>query len=92
MEANKKIRKSRFLQAIREFMEGAVIREPTMVVLKEKACLERLLLLFLFGDFLGIPIPRSYYSLKLLPHILPRMDAWRRGLLRERDWTDRAFD
>lgn len=73
-------------------MEGAVIREPTMVVLKEKACLEQLLLIALLGDFLGIPMPRPYYALRMLPHLAPKVDGWRRGLLREKDWTDWAFD
>ncbi|MBI4963161.1 MAG: hypothetical protein HY913_07790 [Desulfomonile tiedjei] len=90
--AEGKERKLKFLDVIREFIEGAVVREPMLVAIKEKASLENLLLLVIFGDTLGIPIPRSYYSLRLLPYVVPRLEAWKRGLLRQKDWTDIAFD
>jgi hypothetical protein len=92
VDTRTKPRKPRFLQAIREFIEGAIMREPAMVALQERAHLERLLFVVAFGDYLGIPMPRSYYSLRLLPYLVPGMDPCRRGMLRERDWTDRAFD
>lgn len=84
--------KSGFLDALREFIEGAVIREPMLEAMRERASIERILLLILFGDTLGIPMFRSYYSLRLLPYVFPRIEPWKRGLLRQRDWTDRAFD
>ncbi|MCA1959212.1 MAG: hypothetical protein LDL33_00340 [Desulfomonile sp.] len=82
----------RILKAVREFMHGMVLHEPTMVALQEKVALERLLILVMFGDMLGIPIFRPYFFLRLLPHVYPRIDSWKRSLLRERDWTDAAFD
>jgi len=82
----------KFLSALREFIEGAVVREPMLVAIKEKASLEKIFLLVLFADTLGIPAPRSYYSLRLLPYVVPRLESWKRGLLRQRDWTDFGFD
>jgi hypothetical protein len=35
-----------------------------------------------------VPILPPYYSLRLLPYIVPSIDAWRRSMLRERDITD----
>jgi hypothetical protein len=84
--------KGGFLQSVREFFFGMVAHEPAMTALKEKAALEHLLFLVVFGDLLGIPIPRPYYSVRLLPYVLPRIDPWKRAMLRERDWTDWAFD
>ncbi len=85
-------KKAGLLQAFREFMTGMMLHEPSLAVLKEKRSLENLLLLALFGDLMGIPVCRSYYSLRLLPHVLPRVEGWKRSMLRQRDWTDWAFD
>jgi hypothetical protein len=90
--ANEKTGKSSFWSALKEFIEGAVVREPMLVVMREKGGLEKILLLLMFGDILGIPISRSYYSLRILPYVVPLIVPWKRGLLKERDWTDSAFD
>jgi len=82
----------RVLKAIREFMHGMVLHEPKMVALQEKVALERLLILVMFGDMLGVPIFRPYFFLRLLPYVYPRIDPWKRSLMRERDWTDKSFD
>jgi len=49
---------------------------------------EHLFILIVFGDLLGVPILPPYYSLRLLPYIVPTLDMWRRSMLRERDLTD----
>jgi len=90
--SEEKTGKIKFLSALREFIEGAVVREPMLVAIKEKTSLETMFLLAIFGDTLGIPAPRSYYSLRLLPYVIPRLESWKRGLLRQRDWTDFGFD
>ncbi len=68
------------------------VYEQAMVPVKEKAELERLLFITLFGDLLGIPLWQPYYSLRILPHVCTRLDSWKRSVLRPRDWTDWAFD
>jgi hypothetical protein len=55
---------------------------------KEKGNLNNLLMLITFGDLVGIPIFPPYYSMRLLPHIMPFYQNWRRNLLREKDLTD----
>ena len=49
---------------------------------------EYLFALLTFGDIIGIPILPPYYALRLLPYVVHTLDRWKRGLLRERDWTD----
>jgi hypothetical protein len=75
-------------EAISQFFRGATVRMPTLVPMRERAGMERLFFLTVFGDHLGIPVMRPYYSLRLLPYIVPRLTPWMRSLLRERDFTD----
>lgn len=81
-----------FLKAVKEFFQGMAIHEPAMAAVREKAAIENLMMIAVFGDFLGIPIFRPYYSLRLLPYVASRLPYWRRHLLKQRDWTDWAFD
>lgn len=85
-------RKKSFLKAVREFFQGMVVHEAVMVALKEKAETENLLFLAIFGDMIGMPVMPKYYTLRLVPFLVPKLEAWKRTILRERDWTDRVFD
>lgn len=49
---------------------------------------DMLFLLISFGDLIGLPLLPPYYSLRLLPFVMPGVDRWKRAVLRERDWTD----
>jgi hypothetical protein len=51
---------------------------------------ERLFVLVTFGDLIGLPILPPYYTLRLLPYVVPEIERWKRALLRERDLTDLA--
>jgi hypothetical protein len=79
-------------QAIKEFLFGMAVYEQAMIPVKEKAELERLLFLTVFGDLLGIPVLRPYHALRILPYVYPKIETWKRSVLRPRDWTDWAFD
>ncbi|MBF0509784.1 MAG: hypothetical protein HQK57_12780 [Deltaproteobacteria bacterium] len=83
--------KKGFLQAVKEFIYGMAAHESTLVAMKSKAGLEHLLMLSLYGDMLGVPMPRSYYSLRLLPYLAPGITGWKRFMLREKDFTDQDF-
>ncbi|MBL7163624.1 MAG: hypothetical protein ISS57_13580 [Anaerolineales bacterium] len=75
---------------IGEFIYGATTFEWVDGIHKERGEVERLFALITFGDILGIPILPPYYTLRLLPFVVPAMDRWKRSLLRERDMTDLA--
>jgi hypothetical protein len=55
---------------------------------KERGHLERIFILITFGDLLGVPVLPPYYTMRLLPFVVPHINAWRHSLLRERDLTD----
>ena len=76
------------LRALRDILYGASIYEMVRDLHKERAHLEHMFILIVFGDILGIPVLPPYYTLRLLPFIVPSIPGWKRNLLRERDLTD----
>lgn len=74
-----------------EIFYGMSVYEWVRECRKSRGDLERLFVLIAFGDLLGVPILPPYYTLRLLPYIVPRLETWRRSMLRERDLTD-LFD
>jgi len=57
---------------------------------QQRGEIERLFVLITFGDIIGLPILPPYYTLRLLPYVVPVLNRWKRSLLRERDLTDLA--
>ena len=80
-------RKSRW-QAIREFLYGMFGMEIAEHALEMRASLESLFMLGTVGDMLGVPVLPPYYSLRLLPYIVPQIATWKRRVLREREFSD----
>ena len=79
--------KSRFKSALgilRSILIGATVYEMAQQALKMKWHAEQMFMLVSVGDIVGIPIG-SYYRLKLMPYFLPKIEAWKRSLLKERD-------
>jgi len=76
------------LKAIGDIIYGATIYEMVRDLHKERSHLEHMFILIVFGDILGIPILPPYYTLRLLPYVVPSMAGWKRSMLRERDLTD----
>jgi hypothetical protein len=58
---------------------------------KQRGSLEHLFVLISFGDLLGVPVLPPYYSLRLLPFIVPEINNWKRRMLREKDLMDAIF-
>jgi hypothetical protein len=71
--------------ALREFFYGMYTYEIVQEVREMRGSLERLFILGLFGDMLGVPILPPYYGLRLLPFVVPQVEAWKRSVLRERE-------
>jgi len=76
------------LRALGDMIYGATIYEIVRDLHKERSHLEHMFILIVFGDILGIPILPPYYTLRLLPYVVPNMPGWKRSMLRERDLTD----
>jgi hypothetical protein len=61
-----------------------------MMFRKQRADMEHLFVLIVFGDLVGVPIIPPYYTLRLLPFIVPAIGNWKHRMLREKDLTDLA--
>lgn len=77
-----------FLQTVRDFMYGMVGMEFAEHALEMRGSLESLFMLATMGDMLGVPVMPPYYSLRLLPYLVPNVSTWKRRVMREREFTD----
>jgi len=77
-----------FVHALGQIVYGMSVYEMVRDLNKERGMIERLFILVVFGDVLGVPLLPPYYALRLLPYVVPNIKSWRYSLLRERDLTD----
>jgi hypothetical protein len=77
-------------KTLREFFYGMTVHELAVETRHARGDLENLFMLVVFGDLIGVPILPPYYSIRLLPYILPTVQRWKRSALREKDLTDMA--
>ncbi|MBN2374202.1 hypothetical protein JXL19_10495 [bacterium] len=80
--------KQRFWERVKGVLYGMAGHDMTRYALKTRGSMEQLFILITMGDLLGIPILPPYYSLRLLPYVVPQISTWKRRMLRERDLTD----
>jgi hypothetical protein len=76
------------VRALLDMIYGATVYEMVRDLKKERSQLEHLFILVVFGDLLGVPVLPPYYTLRILPYVVPHVAGWRRTMLRERDLTD----
>ncbi len=75
-------------RSLREFLFGMFGYELAQHALEMRASLESLFMLATVGDMLGVPILPPYYSLRLVPYVVPQIATWKRRMMREREFTD----
>lgn len=78
-------------RALAEILYGMAVHEQVRALARTRGGLEHLFVLISFGDLLGVPVLPPYYSLRLLPFVVPLVNNWRRRMLRERDVMDVMF-
>jgi hypothetical protein len=76
------------LNNAKEVMYGMASHDMSRSALRTRASMEHLFILITMGDLLGVPILPPYYSLRLLPYVVPQISTWKRRMLRERDIAD----
>jgi hypothetical protein len=88
MASEEKPKRSGILGVLRDIVYGMSSHEMTRHAVRSRASMEHLFILITMGDLLGVPILPPYYSLRLLPYVVPQVATWKRRMLRERDVTD----
>ena len=81
----------RLNRTLAEILYGMAIHDQVRALARQRGALEHLFVLISFGDLLGLPILPPYYSLRVLPFVVPLINNWRRRMLRERDLMDTMF-
>jgi hypothetical protein len=76
---------------LREVIYGMAAHDMSRAALRTRASMEHLFILITMGDLLGVPILPPYYSLRLLPYVVPQVATWKRRMLREKDVSDAMF-
>jgi hypothetical protein len=76
------------LKNVEEVIYGMAAHDMSRYALRTRASMEHLFILITMGDLLGVPILPPYYSLRLLPYVVPQISTWKRRMLREKDLTD----
>lgn len=84
-------KKKGFMQNVREVIYGMAAHDMSRYALRTRASMEHLFILITMGDMIGVPILPPYYSLRLLPYVIPQISTWKRRLLREKDISDAMF-
>jgi hypothetical protein len=75
----------------RKVTYGMAAHDMTRSALRTRGSMEHLFILVTMGDLVGVPILPPYYSLRLLPYVVPQISTWKRRMLREKDLTDAMF-
>jgi hypothetical protein len=78
----------RAVDSFKEIFYGMASHDMTRYAIRTRASMEHLFILITMGDLLGVPILPPYYSLRLLPYVVPQISTWKRRMLREKDLTD----
>ncbi len=80
-----------FMHKVKQVTYGMASHDMTRYALRTRASMEHLFILVTMGDMLGVPILPPYYSMRLLPYVVPQVSTWKRRMLREKDVTDAMF-
>jgi hypothetical protein len=90
-EEEKKSLAKKLWDNVTDTIHGMAAHDMSRAALRTRASMEHLFILITMGDLLGIPILPPYYSLRLLPYVVPQIATWKRRMLREKDVADAMF-
>lgn len=76
------------MQTVRQVLYGVAAHEIVLYTVRLRADMETLFILITIGDLIGVPVLPPYYSLRLLPYLVPNIQTWKHRVLRERDFLD----
>ena len=87
-DKKEKSKLSTWTESAKKVLYGMAGHDMARYALKTRGSMEHLFILITMGDLLGVPILPPYYSLRLLPYVVPQISTWKRRMLREKDLVD----
>jgi len=90
-EKERKEEKRSIFTKLKEVLYGMGAHDMSRYAVRTRASMEHLFILITMGDLIGVPILPPYYSLRLLPYVVPNIATWKRRMLREKDVSDAMF-
>jgi hypothetical protein len=81
-----------FVRGLQDFLRGLFFYNLWSHFHAHKRCMESLFMLQIFGSTIGIPHVFQYYSLRLMPYYVRDFQAWKKRMLKERDFFDQVGD
>ena len=88
MDQNRSKKEPTLWQKIKELFFGLFLYDLHRSAVRAKAQYDDALNVLLMGQFLGIPLMNSVFTLRLFPYLLPQLGNWKRRKLKEADITD----
>jgi hypothetical protein len=82
------VRQRKILEVFREFFYGMNAYEFERQALEMRGAMEALFMALTLGDMMGLPVIPPIYSLRVLPYAVPQIEAWKRRVAREREFSD----
>ena len=73
---------------LRDTLYGLTLHTQVTAIMKMKMNMEYFFMLITVGEMIGMPILPPYYTLRILPYMVPNIKSWKMRMLRERDFTD----
>ena len=81
------------MQALKNFIYGMTGYEFARRALETRRELEAIFMILALGDLIGVPVMPPVYSMRLLPHVAPEIEKWKRQMARRKEfWEREEFD
>ena len=87
-QANWKVRFDKARQALGQFLYGATGYEFARHALEMRRQAEAMFLLATVGQMIGVPILPPISALRLLPHVMPDVAGWKRGMAKRKEFWE----
>ena len=76
---------------LKSVLYGMASHGNVTAALRTRMYMEHLFMFITMGDMLGIPVLPPYYSLRILPYVVPNIKSWKQRVFKERDFTDAIY-
>lgn len=80
------------LRNLKDFLKGLLFYNIGQHFYAERRGLEKTMMIGIFGPLIGIPHLFHYYTLRLMPYFVRQLPAWKRSMVKEKDFFDQVGD